>query len=168
MDGVAEALGTFAPWLAVVALTVGLVALALGLRNRRGEAIDPVSGSRLADSERRVAQLAHRLDVLEDDMDARRAPPRGGEADRVAGPGGRSGPALSHVGLVRFDAFEDTGGGQSFTLALIDDEGDGVVLTSLHSRQVTRMYVKGIRGGVADVALSGEEEQALREAGLAS
>ena len=54
----------------------------------------------------------------------------------------------------------------SFALALVDDDGDGIVLTSLHSRPTTRVYVKTIRRGVADAPLSGEEAQALREAGI--
>jgi hypothetical protein len=166
MDGTADALGALAPWVAIAGLGVALVALLLTLRARPGEASDPVSAARMVDSERRVAQLARRLDVLERDVDGRREPRRVVAGDQQAGQGSRSGPALSHVGLVRFDAFDDGGGGQSFSLALIDDDGDGVVLTSLHSRQVTRLYVKGLRRGVADVALSGEEEQALREAGL--
>ena len=74
---------------------------------------------------------------------------------------------MSHLGLVRFDAFEDAGGAQSFALALIDDDGDGVVLTSLHSRQSTRLYIKAVRRGVADSPLSAEEVRAMGIAGIA-
>ena len=77
-----------------------------------------------------------------------------------------AGVAISHLGLVRFDAFEDAGGAQSFALALIDDDGDGIVLTSLHSRQATRLYIKGVRRGVADSPLSGEEVRAMQNAGI--
>jgi hypothetical protein len=77
-----------------------------------------------------------------------------------------AGVAVSHLGLVRFDAFEDAGGAQSFALALIDDDGDGVVLTSLHSRQATRLYIKAIRRGVADSPLSDEEVRAMQNAGI--
>ena len=69
-------------------------------------------------------------------------------------------------GLIRFDAFEDAGGAQSFALALVDDDGDGVVLSSLHSRPTTRVYVKAIRRGVADAPLSAEEARALQDAGI--
>jgi hypothetical protein len=74
--------------------------------------------------------------------------------------------AISHLGLVRFDAFEDAGGAQSFALVLLDDDADGIVLTSLHSRQSTRLYIKGVRRGVADSPLSVEEVRAMEHAGI--
>jgi len=69
--------------------------------------------------------------------------------------------ALARVGLVRFNPFEDTGGNQSFVLALLDADGDGVVLTSLHTRQATRLYAKPVRAGKSDASLSAEEVEAL-------
>ncbi len=62
--------------------------------------------------------------------------------------------AFQRVGLVRFNPFEDTGGNQSFALALLDREGNGLVLSSLHSRNGTRVYAKPIRGGRSEAALS--------------
>ncbi|MEW5989830.1 MAG: DUF4446 family protein [Chloroflexota bacterium] len=70
--------------------------------------------------------------------------------------------AFSRVGLVRFNPFEDTGGNQSFALALLDAHGDGFVMSSLHARSGTRVYAKAIAGGKAEAALSDEEAQALR------
>ena len=52
--------------------------------------------------------------------------------------------AFQRVGLVRFNPFEDTGGNQSFALALLDAEGNGWVLSSLHARTGTRVYAKPI------------------------
>jgi hypothetical protein len=72
--------------------------------------------------------------------------------------------AFQRVGIVRFNPFEDTGGNQSFALALLDADGDGVVLSSLHSRSGTRVYAKSVSAGRAEAALSEEESQALREA----
>jgi hypothetical protein len=71
---------------------------------------------------------------------------------------------LQRVGLVRFNPFEDTGGNQSFALALLDLQGNGVVVSSLHARTGTRVYGKAISGGRADTALSDEEAEALRQA----
>jgi len=71
---------------------------------------------------------------------------------------------VQHVGVVRFDAFEDMGGRLSFSAALLDDRGDGVVITSINGRQDTRCYAKQIRGGTSIHNLSEEEEQAIREA----
>jgi Protein of unknown function (DUF4446) len=73
--------------------------------------------------------------------------------------------AVQGVALVRFNTFEDTGGNQSFALALVDPTGDGVVLTSLHARNQTRLYGRAVRAGAAEGALSAEEAEAV---GLAS
>ena len=72
--------------------------------------------------------------------------------------------AFQRVGLVRFNPFEDTGGNQSFALALLDAQGDGVVLSSLHARTGTRLYAKTLTGGRAEGALSSEETEALKRA----
>ena len=72
--------------------------------------------------------------------------------------------AFSRVGLVRYNPFEETGGNQSFALALLDMEGNGWVLSSLHARSGTRVYAKAIRGGRSDAALSEEETAAIRQA----
>jgi hypothetical protein len=72
--------------------------------------------------------------------------------------------AFQRVGLVRYNPFEDTGGNQSFAIALLDAHGDGVVISSLHARGSTRIYAKAVRAGRADGAASAEEAQALRQA----
>jgi hypothetical protein len=71
---------------------------------------------------------------------------------------------FSKVGLVRFNPFPDTGGNQSFALALLDESDDGVVISSLHSRTGTRIYGKSVTGGKADTSLSTEEQEAVDEA----
>ncbi len=72
--------------------------------------------------------------------------------------------AVQRTGLVRYNPFEDTGGNQSFAVALLDANGDGVVVSSLHARQNTRVYAKAITGGRSEAALSEEESEALRRA----
>lgn len=72
--------------------------------------------------------------------------------------------SLGRVGLVRFNPFEDTGGNQSFALALLDGNGDGFVVSSLHSRNGTRIYAKAVAAGASDTALSAEESGALQQA----
>ena len=72
--------------------------------------------------------------------------------------------AFGRVGLVRFNPFEDTGGNQSFALALLDGRGDGFVVSSLHARAGTRVYAKAVSGGTSEAALSNEESEALRQA----
>jgi hypothetical protein len=70
--------------------------------------------------------------------------------------------AFQRVGLVRFNPFEDTGGNQSFAVAILDANGDGFVLSSLHARGGTRVFAKSLAGGRAEAALSAEETEAVR------
>jgi hypothetical protein len=71
---------------------------------------------------------------------------------------------FSRLGLVRYNPFEDTGGNQSFALALVDRRGDGFIVSSLHTRTATRVYGKAITAGRSEAALSDEEAEALRTA----
>jgi hypothetical protein len=68
------------------------------------------------------------------------------------------------VGLVRFRAFQDTGGDQSFALAMADGEGNGVVVSALYGRGATRIYAKPVQSWLSPKALSEEEEKALARA----
>ena len=70
--------------------------------------------------------------------------------------------SFGRLGLVRFNPFEDTGGNQSFALAMLDGRGDGFVVSSLHARAGTRVYAKAIAAGSSEAALSDEEAEALR------
>lgn len=72
--------------------------------------------------------------------------------------------AVQLVGLVRYDAFAEMGGRLSFSCALLDEHGDGVVITSINGRQDTRVYAKPVRGGRSSHNLSEEEEHAIRQA----
>jgi hypothetical protein len=71
---------------------------------------------------------------------------------------------VQHVGLVRYDAFEDVGGQQSFSLAMLDALQNGIILTSVYSRSDVRVYAKAVRQGQPSHPLSEEEQQALRNA----
>jgi hypothetical protein len=68
--------------------------------------------------------------------------------------------ALRHVSVVRYDAFGDVSGRQSFSAAILDDNGDGLVITSLHSRAESRTLLKGIMAGAGE-GLSPEEQEAV-------
>jgi Protein of unknown function (DUF4446) len=70
--------------------------------------------------------------------------------------------SFQRIGLVRFNPFEDTGGNQSFALALLDQAGDGFVISSLHARASTRVYGKAVAKGTSESNLSAEESEALR------
>jgi uncharacterized protein YlxW (UPF0749 family) len=72
--------------------------------------------------------------------------------------------AVQRVGLVRYDAFEDMGGHLSFSAALLDANGDGLIITSINGRQDTRCYAKPVESWSSGHNLSEEEEQAVRQA----
>ncbi len=71
---------------------------------------------------------------------------------------------IQKVGVVRFNPFPDTGGDQSFAIALLDSLGNGLVLSSLHSRTDTRVFAKQVQDGRSRYALSDEEQDAIRKA----
>ena len=71
---------------------------------------------------------------------------------------------LQKTGLVRFNPFKEIGGDHSFSLALLDGENSGVIVTCLHTRERTRVYMKTIKKGKSELELSEEEKKALAKA----
>jgi hypothetical protein len=114
-------------------------------RGEGGRSLEAILDAHL----RRVGEVDVRVRSLE------------GRADALEAQGRK---AVQRVGLVRFNPFEDTGSNQSFALALLDEDGDGVIVSSLHTRQATRVYVRPVAGGSAGKALSDEEAKALAQA----
>ena len=102
-----------------------------------------------ANSERTEA-LGEELELLRKHLDA----DRGGAA-----PG-----ALRNVALVRYDAFSEMSGRMSFSLALLDEKGDGITLSAITSTGETRVYAKGVADGKGEHELSPEEQQAVQAA----
>ena len=71
---------------------------------------------------------------------------------------------IQKVAVIRYNPFSDTGGDQSFAIALLDSLGNGVVLSSLHSRTDTRVFAKAVQGGRSKYQLSDEEQDAIKKA----
>ena len=71
---------------------------------------------------------------------------------------------VQKIGIVRFNPFNETGGDHSFTIALLNGKDTGIVLTGLHTRERTRMYLKPIESGKSKYELSSEENRAIRKA----
>lgn len=70
---------------------------------------------------------------------------------------------FQRIGFKRYNPFSDTGGDQSFALALLDDLGDGIVISSLHSRENTRLYAKKVvKGETQDQLTSREEAEVIK------
>ena len=72
--------------------------------------------------------------------------------------------SMQWMGIIRFNPFRDTGGAQSFALAIVDGHGNGVVLSSLHSRENTRVYAKPLTKWESPNKLTDEEKQAIARA----
>ncbi|MGC9360511.1 MAG: DUF4446 family protein [Anaerolineae bacterium] len=72
--------------------------------------------------------------------------------------------SLQHKALLRFNAYDDMGGDQSFALVLADAHGDGIILTCLHGRDGTRVYGKPLTGWISEYNLSSEEARAVERA----
>lgn len=72
--------------------------------------------------------------------------------------------SITKVGVVRFNPFRDTGGDQSFVIALLDSKNSGLVLSSLYTREGTRVYTKPIEKGMSTYNLSNEEQEAIKKA----
>ena len=72
---------------------------------------------------------------------------------------------LQRIGVIRFNPFSDTGGSQSFTIAILDGKDNGIIMTSLYARTGNRWYIKHIKeGSCPDVELSKEELSAIKKA----
>lgn len=105
----------------------------------------------------------------------RRPPPASGDVDalpedvmglrqEVAALRAEAAGAIRHLGIVRYDAFGDVGGRLSWSVALLDDGGNGVVLTAIHGRSEARSYAKSIAAWSSDQPMSPEEEDAVKSA----
>ncbi len=75
-----------------------------------------------------------------------------------------AGRAMRHSSVVRYDAFGDMGGHLSWSLSMLDDDGRGVVVTSISGRSEVRTYAKEVDGWTSDQQLSPEEEDAIAQA----
>lgn len=150
------------PVLSVFALAASLIALVLALMARaKARALDArwrriLDGSNaqslegaLNDHLQTVLSMTGRIDEA---------------ADRITSLEAKMDVAKRFLGVVRYDAFEDMGGAQSFAMAIYDDKGDGAVVTSQVGRTDCRVYAKELRGGRSDRELSTEEKQAVEVA----
>jgi uncharacterized protein YlxW (UPF0749 family) len=126
--------------LALLALLVALVALGVAVAGRRTS---------------RRGSRADATDLPEDPRALRQ---------EVAALKAEAHQALRHVAVVRYDAFTDTGGQLSWSLALLDDSGSGVVVTSIQGRNESRTYAKNVAAWSSEAQLSPEEEDAISRA----
>ena len=144
--------------LVIVALALDVLLLALLVLTRRRRPSGRSSTSVVADERLRGVLEGHARTLQRLDEAVRRlAADDAAIVERMSG-------SVQRVALVRYDAFDDMGGRVSFTCALLDGRGNGVVVTSINGRQDTRVYAKPVYGGSSEHNLSVEEEEAIREA----
>lgn len=72
--------------------------------------------------------------------------------------------AITKIGITRFNPFKEIGGDQSFSIALLDEQNDGVIITSYYGRELNRVYAKSIQDGASEHELSEEEKGAIAKA----
>lgn len=156
-----ELSGTTAGWIAIGAAALAAAALVLAYlffaslrRVRRAQAV--VIGSGKDDLVDFAVTLQARIDDLHRAVDE--------VAAGLARVDKRVDATLSRTAVVRYDAFEDLGGQQSASLAVLDASRSGVVITAIQGRDHARIYVKQLDRGRAPVALSPEEQQAVERA----
>jgi hypothetical protein len=152
---------TVAGWIAVGAAAVAVVALLLLLANwltlrrvRRAQKTLLAGGT--GDLVDFAVSLQARIDELHRAVDE-----VGGRVDRVDA---RIDGTVSKTAIVRYDAYENSGGHQSASVAMLDSSRTGVVLSAIQGRDYARIYVKELDRGRASVALSPEEQEAVDRA----
>ena len=149
-------------WIAVGAVAVAVAAIVLALLAlskmnalRKSQEV-LLGGNAKADVVEFAVSLQGRIDDLHRAVDE--------IAAALARVDRRVDGALSRSALIRYDAYEDTGGHQSASLALLDSARSGIVLTAIQGRDYARVYVKQLDRGRTPIALSPEEQQAVERA----
>jgi hypothetical protein len=150
-----------AGWIAIAAAAIAVVAIGLALalhmrlrRVRRAQVALLGSGSRdLVDF---AVSLQGRIDGLHRAIDELAA--TFGRLER------RLDSTVSRVAVVRYDAYENTGGHQSASVALLDSSRSGLVLSAIQGRDYARIYIKELDDGRSAASLSPEEQQAVERA----
>jgi hypothetical protein len=87
-----------------------------------------------------------------------------GSEQRMAAAEQRIDGCIAHAAMVRYDAYNELSGQQSLSIALLDEQQSGIVLSCIHHRDQARIYVKQLVGGDAEIELSPEEQQAVDRA----
>jgi hypothetical protein len=131
--------------------------LARGTRGEQGhESLLEATGRHAELTAAALEELAQLREFAASTREEALAAAQAGAAD-VAG-------VLQHVALVRYDAFPGVSGRMSFSLALLDERGDGVTISALAGQSDTRVYAKGVAAGKGEHELSPEEAQAVTSA----
>ncbi len=147
--------------LLVLSIVLSIAAIVAGVMAVQGERRVRTTYSRFARGRREdvVTLLEMHMDEVQRlQQEVRRQQANGRQLRAMLG------RTLSRIGTVRYDAFDDMGGRLSFSIALLDEHGDGSVITAMNGRVQTRTYAKPITGGSSSHNLSEEEVEAIAQA----
>jgi hypothetical protein len=143
-------------FLIVLALAAGLVWQEMRLRRLTNSFRRLMTGRGGTDLESSLSDFVARMDHVERSTQAMES--------RVGIVETRLPHVVQHVGVVRFNPFADKGGDQSFAMAILDDQANGAVISTIHSRVEVRVYAKPVIGGQSTYTLTAEEKDAIARA----
>jgi Sec-independent protein translocase protein TatA len=136
--------------LIIIMLLVGLVKL----RKMRSRYNQMINGGRSENMDQLIIEMQANTNELKTENNAQKA-----EIDRI---NKEMRKMKSHVGVQRYNAFSNEGGSDlSFSIAVLDEEQDGVVLTGIHGREQTFIYAKPVEKGQSSYSLTPEEKQII-------
>src|SRR5271165_4600215 len=141
-----------------VAALIGCAVLAVSVRRLRREQRIGLGDDEERDVVSHAAGMQRSFEALRTDVDGTAKRLDG----RLAGVETALRETIAHRALVRYDAYNELSGHQSVSLALLDDEQSGIVLSCIHHRDQARVYAKQVLGGQPELELSTEEAEAVR------
>jgi hypothetical protein len=141
-----------------IAALIGCLVLILRVRRLRAAQRIVLGAAGTQDVVAHAAAMQQAFELLQEHVDQTASRLDG----RLAAAEGALRGAISHRALVRYDAYNELSGHQSMSIALLDDEQSGIVLSCIHHRDQARVYGKQVRGGRGELELSPEEADAVR------
>jgi hypothetical protein len=142
--------------LALVILAALLISLLMSLKKLRKQYTDLIAGASDKNVEQALLSYLEASRKLETRTSALEEKSENTQAEVAT--------HLQNIGVVRYNAFEGVGGEQSFSLAILDDSGDGIALTGIFGHAETRVYAKPIEKGASKYLISPEENEAIAKA----
>jgi hypothetical protein len=147
-----NALNLALPWIAGGAAFISLISI-IGFFMLYGRLKRIMRGKTGRDIEEGIASIDKKLVAIENNEELL--------ADAIEHIDRRLRSSIRSVEMTRFNPFEDQGGNHSFAISLVNEKGDGVVISSLYSRERMSVFAKHIKKGKSDIELTGEEQDVL-------
>ncbi|HOB19656.1 MAG TPA: DUF4446 family protein [Candidatus Atribacteria bacterium] len=159
MSQVLELINEYSAELVLISLAVALVSIIVVIVNyvRTTKLLKKYKKlMRGADSKSLESMLLNHLDTVQQGMNRMAA-----IEDELKNQSARMKNCVQHIGIVRYNAFDNMGGDQSFSIAMLDDRGDGFVITSLYGRNTSTTFAKPVKARQSTYPLTDEEKEAI-------